>query len=237
MQYRNSVSFCVRGREALFSDPIMRIGGEKCSYPVPTYQALKGITESIYWKPTLIWVVDRVRIMMPIRSHSKGMKPIKYQTAGNELATYTYLTDVEYQVQAHFVWNETRENLAADRNEHKHFTIAKRRIEQGGARDIFLGARECQGYVEPCKFGSGQGAYDDAGEYPLGIMFHGFTYPDESGDGTLKTRFWRPKMENGVIEFIQPDQCSIVRTVKKQKAQQFVLGEDVSAAEEDGGAA
>lgn len=237
MQYQNSVSFRVWGREALFSDPIMRIGGEKCSYPVPTYQALKGITESIYWKPTFIWVIDRVRIMKPIRSRSKGAKPIKYQAAGNDLATYTYLTDVEYQVQAHFVWNYTRNELAPDRNEHKHFTIAKRRIEQGGARDIFLGTRECQGYVEPCKFGSGQGAYDNAGEYPLGVMFHGFTYPDEGGDGTLKTRFWRPKMEDGIIDFVHPDQCSIVRIVKKQQPRQFILGQTASAVGESGGCA
>ncbi len=33
-------------------------------------------------------------------------------------------------------------------------------IERGGRRDIFLGTRECQGYVEPCVFGEGEGAYD-----------------------------------------------------------------------------
>lgn len=48
--------------EALFTDPLTKVGGEKFSYPVPTYQALKGITESIYWKPTLIWVIDRCRV-------------------------------------------------------------------------------------------------------------------------------------------------------------------------------
>ena len=48
MRYKKSISYLLWGREALFSDPIMRVGGEKCSYPVPTYQALKGITESIY---------------------------------------------------------------------------------------------------------------------------------------------------------------------------------------------
>ena len=54
MEKENIVEVKVSGRYALFSDPINRIGGEKFSYQVPTYQALKGILESVYWKPTLI---------------------------------------------------------------------------------------------------------------------------------------------------------------------------------------
>lgn len=42
MQHRNIVQFEVMGDYALFSDPIMRMGGEKCSYQAPTYEALKG---------------------------------------------------------------------------------------------------------------------------------------------------------------------------------------------------
>lgn len=42
-----------------FSDPIMRVGGEKCSYQVPTYEALKGILMSVYWKPTIIGTLTR----------------------------------------------------------------------------------------------------------------------------------------------------------------------------------
>lgn len=44
----------VKGEYALFTDPVTKGGGEKFTYQVPTYQALKGITEAIYWKPTLI---------------------------------------------------------------------------------------------------------------------------------------------------------------------------------------
>ena len=53
------------------------------------------------------------------------------------MAIYTYLSDVEYQVQAHFEWNLHRENLAKDRNENKHYFVAKRMIERGGRRDVF----------------------------------------------------------------------------------------------------
>lgn len=39
----NRVEFKVYGKYALFTDPLTKIGGEKCSYQIPTYQALKGI--------------------------------------------------------------------------------------------------------------------------------------------------------------------------------------------------
>ena len=133
---RNSIEFEVYGKYALFSDPITRVGGEKFSYQAPTYQALKGIVESIYWKPTIIWVIDAVRIMNKIQTEGKGIRPIKL-SGGNDLAYYTYLKDVKYQVLAHFEWNENRKNLEQDRNEHKHHNIAKRMVEKGGRRDIF----------------------------------------------------------------------------------------------------
>lgn len=65
-RHRNSIEYEVWGRYALFSEVATRVGGEKYSYQVPTYQALKGITESIYWKPTFKWVIDAVRVMNKI---------------------------------------------------------------------------------------------------------------------------------------------------------------------------
>ena len=40
----STISFRVWGRQALFTDPVTKIGGEKFSYQVPTYEALKGVT-------------------------------------------------------------------------------------------------------------------------------------------------------------------------------------------------
>lgn len=212
MRYPNTIEFKVWGRYALFTDPLTRIGGEKFSYQVPTYEALKGILSSVYWKPTIVWFIDKVRVMKSIRTQTRGAKPIKYQSGGNDLSIYTYLCDVEYQVQAHFDWNYIRPDLEHDRNEHKHYCVAKRMIERGGRRDIFLGTRECQGYVMPCAFGEGEGAYDKyEGEMSFGLMFHGFDYPDESKHGEFYARFWRPTMVKGVIEFVLPNDKSIIR--------------------------
>jgi CRISPR-associated protein Cas5d len=219
MQYQNSVTFKVWGRYALFTDPLTRIGGEKYSYQIPTYEALKGVLSSVYWKPTIVWVIDKARVVKPIRTQPRGAKPIKYQSGGNDLSIYTYLPDVEYQVQAHFEWNENRLDLAHDRNENKHFCVARRMIERGGRRDVFLGTRECQGYVEPCAFGEGEGFYDSyPGEMSFGLMFHGFDYPDEGKPGEFWARFWEPKMDKGVIQFIHPKACKVRKFVRPMKA-------------------
>lgn len=210
----NRVEFKVSGRFALFTDPLTRIGGEKCSYHIPTYEALKGIAKSVYWKPTFIWIIDRVRVVRRIRTQSKSMKPLEYG-GGNSLAIYTYLADVEYQVQAHFEWNQHRKDLADDRNDVKHCSVAERMIDKGGRQDIFLGTRECQGYVEPCAFGEGRAEYDGCGELAFGLMFHGFDYPDEAGRNELHSRFWRPIMKDGVVTFQRPEECTVRKFVRE----------------------
>ena len=218
MKYENKIEFKVFGRYALFTDPLTKIGGEKCSYQIPTYEALKGILSSVYWKPTIIWIIDKVRVLKPIKTQPRSMKPIKYG-GGNDLAIYTYLSDVEYQVQAHFEWNTYREDMAKDRNENKHYYVAKRMIERGGRRDIFLGARECQAYVEPIGFGQGIGFYDNyPGELSFDLMFHGFDYPDENGNNEFHSRFWRPTMVKGIVEFIRPEECKIRKFVRSMTA-------------------
>src|SRR5579872_3103732 len=158
---RNAIEFRVWGRFAMFTDPLTRVGGEKCSYRVPTYEALKGIAKSIYWKPTFIWIIDTVRVMRRIRTQTKGAKPLNFggvypsernptkkkEESYNTLAIYTFLTgdpdpntglpSVEYQVRAHFEWNDHQPELKRDQVEGKHYAIARRSLERGGRQDIF----------------------------------------------------------------------------------------------------
>ncbi|SDJ32230.1 type I-C CRISPR-associated protein Cas5c [Natribacillus halophilus] len=218
---RNAIEFEVFGDYALFTDPLTKLGGEKLSYQVPTYQALKGITESIYWKPTIIMIVDELRVMKPIQMESKGIRPIEYG-GGNTLANYTYLKDVHYQVRAHFEFNMNRPDMAFDRNEGKHYSIMHRSLKAGGRRDIFLGTRECQGYVEPRTFGEGESFYDDyEGELHLGPMVHGVNYPDETGRDQMEVRLWNPVMKKGLITFPRPEECSQVRTIAGMEPKAF----------------
>ena len=234
-QKRNSIQFKVYGKYALFSDPITRPGGEKFSYQTPTYQAIKGVIESVYWKPTFIWYIDAVRVLTRIQTESKGIRPVN-MNGGNELSYYTYLKDVSYQVCAHFEWNEQRSDLVKDRDENKHHNIAKRCIDQGGRRDVFLGTRECQAYVEPCDFSEGSGFYDNYGLLDFGIMFHGFDYPDETGKNELGVRLWTQRMKDGIIQFADPRDTTLCRTVReyggKYRFKHFVPGENFRFVEE-----
>ncbi|TCT17820.1 CRISPR-associated Cas5d family protein [Bibersteinia trehalosi] len=228
-------SFRVWGRQALFTDPITKIGGEKFTYPVPTYEALKGILRSIYWKPTLIWHISRIRVMKPIQTQAKSTKPLDWN-GGNTLAIYTFLHNVEYQVEAYFTWNMHWEELAGDRNVGKHTAIIERMLERGGRQDIFLGTRDCQGYIAPCQFGEGEGFYDKVDEpIDFGLMFHSFGYPEETGNHELISRFWQANMQKGVINFPAVSDSELkTRFIKKMKPfKPFKRGENVKAVEEE----
>lgn len=223
-----SYEFMLWGRHALFTDPVTRVGGEKCSYHIPTYEALKGVVKSIYWKPTLVWVIDKVRVMKTIQTQTKGTKPLVYG-GGNTLAIYTFLADVEYQVSAHFEWNMHRPELTKDRNAQKHEAMADRALARGGRQDIFLGTRDCQGYVEHCPFGEGDSAYQNIAMLHFGLMFHGFDYPDEVGGNQLQARFWQPCMQHGVIEFIAPQACHITKVVREMTVKPFNLQRNIQS--------
>jgi CRISPR-associated protein Cas5d len=134
-------------------------------------------------------------------------------------------------VQAHFIWNDNRPELQEDRNENKHHNIARRMIERGGRRDIFLGTRECQGYVAPCVFGEGAGFYDAPAfqELSFGMMYHGITYPDEAyseeTQGKMTVRLWNAVMQNrGIITFIPPWEC-IHRPIREMNMKKFGVSE------------
>lgn len=230
---KNSIQLRLHGRYALFTDPVTKIGGEKFSYHVPTYEAIKGILKSIYWKPTIIWYVDKIRVINSIRTQTKGTKPLKWSDNRHDLAIYTFLHDVEYQISAHFEWNEHRPELAHDRIDGKHFSIVTRMLEKGGRQDIFLGTRDCQGYVEPCIFGEGPGMYDAIDELSFGLMFHGFDYPDETGLNELHGRFWQATMKKGIIEFPRPQDCTIRRFIRKMTPKAFSEGQNLLLVEEE----
>ena len=128
-------------------------------------------------------------------------------------------------MRAHFEWNENRPELAADRNENKHHNIARRMIAKGGRRDIFLGTRECQAYVEPCVFGEGTGVYDGFGELGFGLMYHGITYADEAyseeTQGKMTANFWHPVMRDGVITFPKPEECPLHKPLGEMDIKTF----------------
>ena len=208
----NRVELLVYGRQAMFCDPVTKTAGERVSYQVPTYGALRGVLCSVYWKPTFDWVIDKVRVMKPIKREAQGVRLIRWNDGSADRAYNTYLVDVAYQIVAHLEWSGVYPD---DENQAKHILSAKRHISRGGKFDIFLGSRECQAYVEPCKFGEGESAYDNSGTIDFGVMVHGITYPEANHREMLESRLWHCQMTDGIISFPHPRDCPIVRPIKK----------------------
>ena len=217
---RNEVSFRVMGQYALFTDPVSKIGGEKSTLLIPTYQSLIGVIESVYWKPSIVYYIDEVCVVKPIRTETKGIRPIKYG-GGNDLAYYTYLYDVEYLVKAHFEFNKNRMDLCQDFNENKHFFVLKRSLEKGGRRTPYLGVSECGAYVEPCEFTNENSVYKETQEMSFGLQYHSLSYPDENGKDELWAKYWTPVMKNGIIKYARPQDCTREKFIKKMKMKVF----------------
>jgi len=217
---KNEITFSLEGRYALFTDPLTKLGGEKSTLLIPTYQAIKGCCESLYWKPSIVWCVDDCIIVNKIQTEAKGIRPIKYG-GGNDLAYYTYLSNVKYLIRAHFEFNKNRMDLEHDFCENKHYFIAKRSLEKGGRRDIFLGVRECQAYVEPTAFDLSLSYYKDKGDMDYGLQYHSLSYPDENDKEMLIAKFWYPKLHNGVIKFCRPENCPKEVPIRKMSSKIF----------------
>ena len=105
-------------------------------------------------------------------------------------------------------------------------------VKRGGRRDIFLGTRECQAFVEPCVFGEGESYYDTMpGEVGYGFMYHGITYAEEAileeDKDQMTVRFWRPVMKKGgIIEFTRPEDCTEKRHIRPMERK--VFGKEVN---------
>lgn len=54
----------IEGDYALFSRPELKV--ERVSYDVPPPGALEGLLKSIYWKPAIRYVIDKIIVFHPI---------------------------------------------------------------------------------------------------------------------------------------------------------------------------
>lgn len=198
------------GQRALWTSPESKSGGEKITYQIPTREALRGIIDANYFKPTIKNEIDQIRIMNRIETYTVGTR-LLLNDYKSDLSAYTYLRDVCYYVKFHFEWNENRPDLLKDRNMRKHEEITKRSLKRGGRRPIFLGISECMGYIEILdenQYENDIGYYDNK-NMAFGIMFNGFIYPNKSGI-KLKSTFSNIDMINGRVDFIKPEESKIV---------------------------
>ena len=203
----------VWGDYALFSRP--EFSTERASYEVLTPSAARGIVEAIHFKPAIRWVIDRIRVLRPIRFDtirrnevaSKASYANARQAARGEreppfLVADEYrqqraalvLRDVAYVIEAHF---EMTVKAGPADNPGKHAEIARRRIRNGQCA-----FQPCFGTREFACFFS-QPEADDltrvdhslVGKRDLGLMLHDIDFK-----ASMTARFFPAVLVHGVLE-------------------------------------
>ena len=193
---------------ACFTRPEMKV--ERVSYDVMTPSAARGILEAIYWKPAIVWVVNRIHVLNPIRfdnirrnelagklpvgtikkAMNDSFSPVEIFIENNrQQRAAMVLRDVSYVIEAHFEFTSSEDNNAA-----KHKEIFDRRARKGQCfHHPYLGCREFPANFELVE--------DDipkselAGERDLGWMLH-----DMDFENNMEAKFFRAEMRNGIIE-------------------------------------
>jgi CRISPR-associated protein Cas5d len=219
---KNKVEYILEAKYALFSNPTLSVGGEKCSYQGPTYEAIKRITENIYWKPTIEWVIDSVTVLNQIDYETKAVVTVKeMDTSKRDLSYYTFLKNVKYLVKAHFEWNENFDKFKKDRITNKHREIFMRSLSKGGRFKISAGISECPAFVYPVDK-EYHSFYENTEKYPIGYMYISKGYPNENKNGEEKFFVYLSNiiMEKGVIVYPKLEYCD-KREIKEMKFYDF----------------
>ena len=75
----------VWGEYACFTRPEMKT--ERVSYDCMTPSAARGLLESIYWHPGLMWRIDRIHVCRPIRFTNIRRNEVKDKISARNVKT------------------------------------------------------------------------------------------------------------------------------------------------------
>ena len=131
--------------------PGLSLSVERVSYDVPTPGALEGMLKSVYWKPAVRYVIDKIIVFHPIdfinirRNEVKEkvkFKAVKNQMKGKAESPCIYtskirsqrasmvLKNVKYGIAFHFELTGLKNEEEQDA-EKKHYNIIKRTFRKG----------------------------------------------------------------------------------------------------------
>ena len=211
----------VWGDYALFTRPEMKV--ERVSYDVITPSAARGIFEAIYWHPGLVWVIDKIYVLNPIKftnikrnevsekisarsvrtqMNLKKDNPDKlYICTKNSIQQRTsmVLKSVHYIIEAHFVMTD-RANPSD--NEGKFCDTFRRRAEKGQCfHTPYFGTREFPVNFKLYEGGKIKTAYPNETK-DLGFMLYDMDYSDVRD---IKPMVFRAVMQNGIIDLTKAE--------------------------------
>ena len=151
------VSMEIAGPTAIWTRPDS--GDAPCSYPAPTYSAVRSIFESILWLPAVQIVPWKIEICSPIQYHSYvtnyggPLRKLDSIKRGNNYQLYaTVLVDVCYRLYAYVMPYYDKANLPqtavvwdsrTTSPGHAYQDIFQRRLKRGQSfASLFLGWKE-----------------------------------------------------------------------------------------------
>lgn len=209
----------VWGDYACFSRPEMKV--ERVSYDVMTPSAARGILEAIHFKPAIVWRIDRIHVLNTIHFEnirrnevSEKIKAGTIKTAMNGGSKLLYqdivadrqqrasmvLRNVAYVIEAHF---EMTTKAGEDDTPEKHYNIFLRRARNGQCfHRPYMGCREFPAHFELLEDSIPVSELNKKTD--LGWMLYDIDFSNE-----MTPLFYRPIMENGVIEI--PSWNEVVR--------------------------
>lgn len=160
------VKLHIWGEHGCFTRPEMK--AERVSYDVMTPSAARGVLEAIHWKPAILWVIDAIHVLNPIRfttirrnevgvkipagSARSAMRKADVNGLGfavddhRQQRAATVLVNPAYVIEAHF---ELTEKAGDDDTPAKHINMFNRRAAAGQCfHRPCLGTREFAAHFE-----------------------------------------------------------------------------------------
>lgn len=205
-----SIRIEVWGPYGCYSRPELKT--ERVSYDVITPSAARGLVESIYWHPGLLYTIDRIYLLSPIQftnirrnevkstllssaalSAAKGgTPPVLYTSQEIQQRAALVLQDVHYVIECHFTMTD---KAAPGDNPGKFQDILRRRLRKG------------QCYHQPCfgcrEFPAHFREWPEDEIHPLdvtqdlGLMLYDLDYSDPKN---IRSQFFRAKLVHGVLD-------------------------------------
>lgn len=210
----------VWGDYALITRPEMKV--ERVSYDVITPSAARGIIEAIYWKPAILWCIDKIHVYNPIEftnirrnevsskisarsvdSIMKGKTGTLYINTNQDRQQRAsmVLKNVHYAIEAHF---ELTDKAGETDTIEKHYNMALRKMRKGQCfHNPYFGCREF-----PVNFKLIEGEVPKStlsGKNDLGYMLYDMDFTDPED---IRPTFFRAIMQDGVINL---SDCEVFR--------------------------